>query len=838
MRSAMKNISNVQRSDQPFWMETGRRHQLIDLLFAWITILIVQNPVEGYSSHDLCSSKICSGCIAGSLSCQEGGLTSLPDQLAPDIKSMILTGHRFQNSVLLERNFSNYPLQTSQLQRLTIRNCGITRLEPRALRSLKTLQQLDLSQNKIQVIEQGTFAGLRLDLLRLDENRGLHLDPGAFRDASIVSLSMNQCGLTSLTYEDLFPLLSNNALTNLHLSGNKLFTLENRLEPIFLNLQSLSLEQNPFACDCRISWLADVLRRRQINQRSRSLRALRDEGRILYDDPLDTELNFVPSPNHAPLDGDLLKPACRTPERLVGRPLEALTNADFYCNLPQLRSLEIDIKKSDDSLVDRKRAHFTGEVPTVGLLDVTLRCHVEGSPEMRLSWYRRPSLDKKLVAELGFRQSSQELSEITNSKMIKPGVSELRVSQPRKSTNQNGVNVHSLQVPEIERLVCVAMDLSGNISTEVKLQWPQLLSHLNGQQSFKSDLAANAADQNPYPVAESSGVANEGREQPSASNQLDRVDQSMRSDWYILTGDDPGGFWLQKQFSALQMIGAVVGTFTVTLALFILGCFLLKAQRIHRNCRRSKALLQQSAYQNSSPVTKYTLHTLYTPVAAASVASSDAQRTVAYSSVFSPGCNSDLQNTQGNQLTHQFTTANPTSMAVNNGGTMGTDFGGSKLLPYQAYEPGVTIGEPVGPTQNSYSDSQTYDIPQFPPLVSPPSAPLPPLPVASNTLGNRVNSKMDARGPFLITNISSPVSESKVPANTPAFSSMVVNSPDSLSAAMTMAATLTRMQNQGHVHMNHGGAATSQPQMPLAQNQLFNFVNPQGLMTHQSMEVG
>ncbi|CAH8587017.1 unnamed protein product [Heterobilharzia americana] len=228
-------------------------HQRFSLKIFLLLLVIfhcISQPVLSLSSNELCLNRTCSGCIAGSLSCQEGGLTHLPDSLSSDIQSMILMGHKFHNPILTNDNFSTYAQQNVKLQRLTLRNCGIQSIQPGTFQSLKSLQQLDLSQNKVKSIRKGTFVGLHLDFLRLDENFGLSIEEGAFEGTSVVSLSINQCGLKTLRYDTLLPLINSKQLKNLHLSGNQLITLESRLEPIFIQLQSLSLEQNPFKCDC------------------------------------------------------------------------------------------------------------------------------------------------------------------------------------------------------------------------------------------------------------------------------------------------------------------------------------------------------------------------------------------------------------------------------------------------------------------------------------------------------------------------------------------------------------------------------------------------------------
>ncbi|VDP78139.1 unnamed protein product [Echinostoma caproni] len=751
----------------------------VEMLIAWITLLLGRFPilVHAVSSTDLCLSKMCSGCMAGSLSCQEGGLTGLPDELSKDIQSMILIGHRFEGSALGRHNFTAYPHQTKVLQRITLRNCGIERLQPGSFEPIQSLKQLDLSQNRISVIEAGTFAGLRLDYLRLDENHRLHLAPGAFDDASIVSLSMNNCGMESITYDDLAPLLRHHVLTTLHLSGNRLITLESRLEPVFLELQSLSIDQNPFHCDCRLSWLAEVLQRRQIRRKSRALK----QDAIMGPD--------------APLDSDLPRPTCRSPDRLAGRPMETLTSEDFFCGLPQLKNLEVFIEENKENEDTKPQTSGSSNHP----LAVTLRCQVRGSPEMKLAWYRRSTFDSAVTSQLGLYQEVGQLSKLSSSRVVSSDVAEIKLLQPLVLPGSKNELVPTKSQPNpLEQLVCIASDTSGNVSAEVRLQWPPIVPKERKSTDSNSD-------------SQLGGDRYAGAAPNSAQNKKERGDgqdwqkpmeleADLRSNWYILTGEDPSGFWMQKQFSALQMIGAVVGTFTFTLLLFIMGCCLLKAHRLHRNCLRSKILLHHtSSYQHSSPASKYSVPPQYT------TAGGQSQASTTY-----PSTTNNLGNTISMaQMSYQI----PSVSVLASNGTVPNEL---KRLPYTAtYEPVTTADQPV---QNTYSDTQTYDIPQFPINMSPPTAPLPAVP--SSSLPVSVNKTVDSRAPYYVSAL--PCSHSGHPS-----SSIFVGNMDTMPTGMSLAATLGRLQ-QHHHHQQ-------QSMSPLQSH--LSFGQPQQLSVDQNAQL-
>ncbi|CAH8548794.1 unnamed protein product [Dicrocoelium dendriticum] len=779
-------------------------------------IFVSITSVCGLSSHELCASKVCSGCIAGSLSCQEGGLNRLPDKLAADIQSIILIGHRFDVNFLTERNFSNYPQQTQLLQRLTLRNCGIERLFPGTFKSLKSLAQLDLSQNRLQTIEPRTFIGLNLELLRLDENPGLYFSSEAFHGVSIVSLSVSQCGLRSLTYSDLAPLFENKVLTNLHLSGNKLITLESQLASWFSELQSLSLEQNPFVCDCRLRWLTDVLQQRLHRLRTRGLP--NGVGDINYFNDQTPSKTFTATQNdkeNAPLDEDLLKPVCRAPERLAGRLIEKLTHRDFYCDLPQLQAIEVDLSHSnqmpaESSLVTPHQ--MDAITKSLHALRVSLRCVVKGSPEVQLSWYRRQS--PELLSHLGLRDKVEELYNIPNSRERAPGVVEVYLTHPYPRPSHSLTQVGLTNgADSVEKLVCLATDLNGNTSTEVRLRWP---SHFAPELTL-NELHDMGVAQSKYIVAELENPSHPQTTSNFPETTPAAINTRLRPDWYLLTGEDPNGFWLQKQFSTIQMIGAVVGTFTVTLLLFIFGILLLRFHRFHQTCFRSRILLQYCKQQHSPPCNKYPIPPSYSTTAIPS----------AHSFVY-PGSSvavSELQTSFGQQSSYQMSPIN----FVKENGLMTTEVNQNRRINYAAYMP-VTAHDVQSAA--TYSDSSTYDLPNLPQALSHPRVPLPPVPMPSNqqliALGAQAFETFDHT--MLNTSqrsITDPIQKKYDTSCTP----MIATNADQMSAALAMAATLNRLRSspliQGQLpfHSNRTLNRQSVVSPVSAHNKPFTFVN-------------
>ncbi len=121
------------------------------------------------------------------------------------------------------------------LTTLILSNCNLSGVPYAALRPLAYLQYLDLSYNPITSI-QGNLLGelLRIQELHLVGGNLLRIEPGAFR------------GLVHFRL--------------LNVSSNRLSTLEESIFHSVGNLQTLRLDRNPLACDCRLLW---VMRRRR-----------------------------------------------------------------------------------------------------------------------------------------------------------------------------------------------------------------------------------------------------------------------------------------------------------------------------------------------------------------------------------------------------------------------------------------------------------------------------------------------------------------------------------------------------------------------------------------------
>ncbi|KAM7541357.1 hypothetical protein Aperf_G00000020212 [Anoplocephala perfoliata] len=446
--------------------------------------------------------QICDGCIYESISCQEAGrLHMLPNDLPSGIRKVIIVSQRFDSQFLSRQNISSYSLPGVTIQELTIMDCGLRAIESRTFSGLNSLTKLDLSKNSLSRIQGHTFSGLRLDLLRLDDNQGLTFDAEAFENLTVSSLSMQNCGLRSLSFEVFLPLLRSGILNTLRLTSNSLSILDARFEPFFRNLSFLSLARNPFVCDCKLMWLSRTLQRKRREDADDDFPMINDE-----------RLLIVPDDDH---------PVCDSPNRLRGKQIVSLTSSDFFCGPPQLRALEVDFSnlRVDDS-------HTSNT--TAGIL---IKCTAQGSPEMQLAWFRRERRGNELIPLQGLKK-------------VSPGVIEISLSRSLLTKNLTSNNEDSGEL-----FTCLGVDTYGNTSADLSLRWPSLQS--------SSTTSLQTLD---------------GRNSPEPSSaDMDFMDENQRQ----LQADRLDEFLFMKKFTVLELIGAVVGTFTATVMLFLIGYILL-----------------------------------------------------------------------------------------------------------------------------------------------------------------------------------------------------------------------------------------------------------------------
>ncbi|XP_049927043.1 slit homolog 1a isoform X3 [Epinephelus moara] len=153
------------------------------------------------------------------------------------------------------------PASTTELR---LNNNEITALEAMGVfKSLSQLKKINLSNNKITEIEDGTFEGASsVNELHLTANQIDSVRSGMFRGLEGLRMLMLRNNKISCVHNDSFTGLHNVRLLSLY--DNQLTTITPGAFDTLQTLSTLNLLANSFNCDCRLAWLGDWLRSRKI----------------------------------------------------------------------------------------------------------------------------------------------------------------------------------------------------------------------------------------------------------------------------------------------------------------------------------------------------------------------------------------------------------------------------------------------------------------------------------------------------------------------------------------------------------------------------------------------
>lgn len=137
------------------------------------------------------------------------------------------------------------------LQRIYLKKSDVQYVNRDTFKDLKILVEIDLSDNKIEMLDKDTFMGNdRLRILYLSGNPLKRLMAYQFPNLPhLRTLDLHNC---LISYIDPYALVNLHLLEFLYLKNNLLETLNEHVFKHMNNLKTLVLDENPWQCNCKL----------------------------------------------------------------------------------------------------------------------------------------------------------------------------------------------------------------------------------------------------------------------------------------------------------------------------------------------------------------------------------------------------------------------------------------------------------------------------------------------------------------------------------------------------------------------------------------------------------
>uniref|UniRef100_UPI001EAEDCB2 slit homolog 2 protein-like n=1 Tax=Oncorhynchus gorbuscha TaxID=8017 RepID=UPI001EAEDCB2 len=181
-------------------------------------------------------------CEGTTVDCSNQKLTKIPEHIPQYTQDLRLNNNEF--SVLEATGFFK---RLPQLKKINLSNNRISDIEEGTFEGATGVNELILTSNRLENIQQGMLQGLNgLRTLMLRSNRIRCVSNSSF-------VGLSSVRLLSL-YDNLITSMTQGAFDTLHAVHT---------EPAGQSLH-LNLLANPFNCNCHLAWLGDWLRRKRI----------------------------------------------------------------------------------------------------------------------------------------------------------------------------------------------------------------------------------------------------------------------------------------------------------------------------------------------------------------------------------------------------------------------------------------------------------------------------------------------------------------------------------------------------------------------------------------------
>lgn len=223
----------------------------VSLVFLASFIVVMGQLPDWTSQCDRCKCKWSGG--KKSADCRNASYNSIPGNLSNELRDI-----DFSNNLLYElraREFANKNL--SDVHKLKLLNCSLRDVNYKAFEGLSLLIELDLSDNQILKLSADVFkSNSKLRIVFLSNNKLKRLEEGLFADKThLQKVHLNNNLLESID-GNVFGQDCN--VSNIDLSHNFLKTLDGHFLDNFLKITSITLEGNPWICDCHLQDFRNV----------------------------------------------------------------------------------------------------------------------------------------------------------------------------------------------------------------------------------------------------------------------------------------------------------------------------------------------------------------------------------------------------------------------------------------------------------------------------------------------------------------------------------------------------------------------------------------------------
>nr|CDS18020.1 slit 1 protein [Echinococcus granulosus] len=505
------------------------------ILFTVVYIFLLPSSFGQYIEPHLCDGVCYCSRNEAVVDCSpQDRIIGVPTNLPPGTQKLVIQGGFFPDpGHLSAKNLTGL----AHLVSLRIVNSQLRSVQSRAFLGMTNLRDLDLSLNLLYRIEPHTFYGLNLQTLYLQKQRlqpdshilyGPSADPEplvisteAFYGLSAARIDLRRNFISDISYS-LFSKVD--GLEELILSNNRIRQLDAKFADYFDNPNRLiDLTDNPLECSCKLAWL--VSRVKEWVSKSPSL-----------------------------------KTACIIDPRISGSlskvELKELTT-DHLCMGSRIQSIGVDITPAGKAATLSCTAITFNPMDTAEQQLSTFR-HGESEslinhPVVQL---RPPSVAWKYVESGQLRQVTGMPSDLPQS-LDHPNFG---AGTEEKTMTTVQLNVSLSQIGR--KFSCITWDEKANDQEVlVTIRGPMLPPLIKPKGSSKESTF---------------GAANE------KTSQLD--ERAREGDLASLTDNMAYGhssFLFQKQYTLLEMIGAVIGTFLVTLVVLLVGsrCMMLLKHR-------------------------------------------------------------------------------------------------------------------------------------------------------------------------------------------------------------------------------------------------------------------